>query len=61
MWTTDIPSWLSALKLPGKVIFGLFLFCVALLALSHFGIVPLKNGPWVSCEMMLMMMPVAQE
>jgi hypothetical protein len=34
---------------------------VALLALSHFGIVPLKNGPWVSCEMMLMMMPVAQE
>jgi hypothetical protein len=45
MWTTDIPSWLSVLKLPGKVIFGLFLFCVALLALSHFGIVPLKNGP----------------
>jgi hypothetical protein len=61
MWTTDILSWFGALKLPGKVIFGLFLFCVALLALSHFGIVQLKNGPWVSCEMMLMMMPVAQE
>jgi hypothetical protein len=34
------------LKLPGKVIFGLFLFCAALLILSHFGIVPLDLLPY---------------
>jgi hypothetical protein len=47
MWTDTVTSWLAALKLPGKVVFGMFLFCAALLLLNFFGVVPLSAlGPF---------------
>ncbi len=47
MWTDTATNWLAALKLPGKVVFGMFLFCAALLLLNFFGVVPLSAlGPF---------------
>jgi hypothetical protein len=36
-----ISGWLAALKLPGRVVFGLFLFCALLLMLDYAGVVVL--------------------
>lgn len=40
------PKWLDALKLPARIIAGLFLFCVLLLALDYFTVVSLPGAPY---------------
>jgi hypothetical protein len=35
-----ISDALSALKLPARIVAGLFLFCLLTLALDHFGLIP---------------------
>lgn len=47
MWIETVSAWINALKLPGRVVFGLFLFCAGLLLLDLLGILLPYGWPLV--------------